>query len=427
MINFPKNPEQKIGLVSLGCPRNLVDSEIILGIFKKRGYKIVDQMQEADIGIVNTCAFIEDAKKESLEVILDLIDFKKEGRLKKIIVAGCLAARYKKELSKSLKEVDEFWPTLDFKKYSLERLFLTPKHYAYLKISEGCSNNCSYCVIPKIKGQFRSFDTKSIIDQVCILDRKNISELNIIGQDISLYGQDLKNKINLTNLLKKITANTKNIPWIRLLYLNPERLDDELIEFIANNKHICKYLDLPLQHINNRILKLMRRKITKEQILKLLEKLRLRIPGIAIRTSLIVGFPGETDKEFNQLLDFVHDQKFERLGVFIYSREEGTPAYNFKNQISDKIKKERFDILMSKQQKISIWNNERLLNKEMTVLIDDIDENDKNLYLGRSYQDAPEVDGLVYIRSKRTLVPGQFVNVKIKETFEYDLVGEEIL
>ena len=426
MINFTKNHKEKIGLISLGCPRNLVDSEKILSSLVKDGYKIADQISGADIGIVNTCAFIEDAKKESIDTILDLVDLKKDGLLKKIIVTGCLAKRYQKELPESLKEVDEIWPEFDFKKYDLERLFLTPTHYAYLKISEGCGNNCSYCIIPKIKGKLRSFEKKSIIKETKLLDKRKISELNIIGQDISLYGKDLKNKTNLISLLKEIDKNIKNIPWVRLLYLNPQNITDDLIDFIKDNKRICKYIDLPLQHINNRILKLMNRKITKEEILDLLDNLRRKIPNLCIRTSLIVGFPGETQEEFDELLDFVREQKFQRLGVFIYSQEEGTKAFNFKNQISESVKKERFNILMSEQQKISTKINEEMFNKELVVLIDEIDQKNKNLYLGRSYQDAPEVDGIIYVRSLRKLSSGDFVKVKIKETFEYDLIGDLI-
>lgn len=414
-----KKEKPKIGILSLGCPRNLVDSESILGRLALKGYPIID-IDKADIGIVNTCAFIEDAKRESIEGILDLINLKKEGRLKKIIVYGCLTQRYKDSLKDEFPKIDAFVGTLTLN-HSHKRISLTPRHYAYLKICEGCINKCSYCAIPKIKPKFISLDIDSILDKAEELDKEKISELNIIGQDITGYGIDLYTTFKLAKVLEKIIKKTKNIGWIRLLYLYPSRISDELLEVIANSPKICKYLDLPLQHINGRILKLMRRNTTKNQILKLIDKIRKKIPGVAMRTAFIVGFPSETDKEFKELLQFIKDVKFERLGAFLYSREEGTAAYSFAHQIPREVKIQRFDALMTQQQSISQSINKEFMGKVIDVLID---EREKGAYLGRSQCDAPEVDGLVYVHSKKELKPGDFVKVRITDTLEYDLVGE---
>lgn len=408
----------------MGCPRNLVDSEVILGNLKNKGYKITD-VQAADIAIVNTCCFIKEAKEESIETILELADLKTQGKIKKLIVSGCLPQRYKKELIPHLKEVDAFVGRLSLDNFPKERYNLVPKHFAYLKISEGCNNNCSYCVIPKIKGRFRSRQIEDILGEVKSMDENNTKEINIIGQDVTSYGLDIYKKPSLVRLLKKIISETNNIKWIRLLYTYPNHIDDELVELIAENKKICRYLDLPIQHVNNRILKLMGRKITKEQITSLIKKLRNRIPGIAIRTSLIVGFPSETEEEFQELLAFIGKIKFERLGVFMYSREEDTAAYDFKNQIPQKVKEERLHKIMSMQQVIAQEVNSKYLNTEIEVLIDEKDPKE-NLYLARTEADAPEVDGMVYVHSKDRLNPGDFVKVKIKDTYEYDLDADKV-
>ena len=410
----------KIGILSLGCPRNLVDSESILGRLCLKGYKVVE-MEAADIGIVNTCAFIKDAKTESVDAILDLIDLKRKGKLKKIIVYGCLAQRYKEKLAEELPEIDAFIgvPSLN---HGLGRYPITLKHYAYLKISEGCINRCSYCIIPKIKPHFQSLEMNSVLERLEAFNHDKISELNIIGQDITGYGKDLYGAHRLPELLKRIVNKAKNIGWIRLLYLYPGRVSDELLGLIADSPVVCKYIDLPLQHINSRILKLMHRDMLEIDILRLIEKVRKKIPDVAIRTSLIVGFPSETEKEFAELSKFIDEVKFERLGVFIYSREEGTPAYNFKQQISQKIKSERFNVLMSKQQMVSEEINQKFLGKTIEVLIDEKEEGGN--YLGRSQYDAPEVDGQVFVKSKRLLKPGDFVQARITDTLEYDLVGE---
>ena len=411
--------KQKLGILTLGCPRNLVDAESLAGRLDSKGYSIVEDIREAEVVLVNTCAFIEEARRESVDAILDLIELKKQGKLKKIIVYGCLAQRYK-DLNKELPEVDAFVGSLKLNHES-RRFALTPKHYAYLKICEGCVNKCSYCVIPRIKGKLNSLDEKSIIRKVKHFNREKISELNIIGQDITGYGLDLHGRSGLAELLSKIIRNAPDIGWIRLLYLNPERISDELLELIRTREQVCKYIDLPVQHINNRILKLMNRRITKSQIISLINKIRKAVPGVCLRTSLIVGFPSETDKEFKELLSFIREVKFDRLGAFIYSREEDTPAYNFKGQITRKLKQERFDAIMATQQVICAAVNAKFLGKSMRVLIE---EKQDDAYIGRSQLDAPEVDGLVYVNTRGSLKIGEFAKVRITDTLEYDLVGE---
>lgn len=409
----------KIGILSLGCPRNLVDSESILGRLDFKGYSITD-IDKADIAIVNTCAFIEDAKRESIDAILDLIELKKEGRLKKIIVYGCLAERYKEELKGNLPEVDAFIGKLSLN-HEIKRFPITPKHFAYLKICEGCINNCSFCIIPKIKGRFNSLERQTISRKVEDFNKQKVSELNIIGQDITGYGMDLYGESRLPEILKEIVNKADNIGWIRLLYLNPNRISDELLKVVRDSQKVCKYIDLPLQHINSRILKLMDRKTARRDILDVIERIRKTIPGVGLRTSIIVGFPSETDREFKELLDFIKEARFERLGAFVYSREEGTRAYDFEGQVPKETKTERFNAIMSAQQNISRGINKNFLGKELEVLIDEKVDDD---YLGRSQYDAPEVDGQVFVKAQRNLKPGDFVRVKITDTLEYDLVGE---
>lgn len=410
-----------IGILSLGCPRNLVDSESILGRLNLKGYSFVD-IDKADIALVNTCAFIEEAKVESIGAILDLIDLKRKGKIKKIIVYGCLTQRYKDKLQKELPEVDAFVGKISLN-HSLKAWRLTPQHYAYLKICEGCINNCSYCIIPKIKGRLASLDIDSILTKIERFDKNKVSEVNIIGQDITGYGLDLYAGTRLPGLLRQIIKKTRNIGWIRLLYLYPSRINDELLGLIKDEPRVCKYIDLPLQHVNDRILRLMHRKTTKKDILRLIDKIRKKIPDVAIRTSFIVGFPSETDNEFRELLDFMEEVRFERLGAFIYSREEGTPAYNFQKQIPHQTKKERFNTLMLRQQRISGSVNKNFLKATLDVLIDG---KEGGSYLGRSQYDAPEVDGLVYVDSQKTLKPGDFVKVEITDTLEYDLAGKAL-
>lgn len=428
--SFPINDTQKensgrlnkIGILSLGCPRNLVDSENILGRLREKGYSIVE-ISESDVAIVNTCAFIEDAKQESIDAILDLIALKKQGKLKKIIVYGCLSQRYKYHLSKELPEIDAFVGTISLS-HSRKRFPLSAGHYAYLKICEGCLNYCSFCIIPRIKKRFISLDRKAILEKVKLFDKDKIKELNIIGQDIGSYGIDLYGLRQLPGLLETILKETRHIVWLRLLYLYPNlRLIDRLLDLMKNEERICKYVDLPIQHINDRILKLMNRQTTKSQIVKIIERIRKKVPYAAIRTSLIVGFPSEQEREFKELVSFIEDVKFERLGVFIYSREEGTPAYSLKERVPLAVKRGRFNTIMSRQKEISQELNKRMLGRTMDVLID---EKEKDFYLGRTACDAPEVDGLVYVDSKHNLEPGDFVKVKIKDTLEYDLAGTSL-
>jgi len=411
--------KRKIGVLSLGCPRNLVDSENILSRLLNKGYEIVD-IDKAQVALVNTCAFIKEAKEESIGVILDLIDFKKQGKVDKIIVYGCLAQRYKYALSKEFPEVDAFIGRVSLDA-GISGFTLTPNHYAYLKICEGCINLCSFCIIPKIKGKLSSLPVDSILSKVDAFDRQGISELNIVGQDITGFGIDLKPRTSLEKLLKEIIKKSRHIGWIRLLYLYPERLSVELLKIIRDEGKICKYIDLPVQHINNRILRLMNRRTSRYRILRLIDRIRKIIPDVALRTSIIVGFPGETDKEFKELLMFVKNIKFERLGAFRYSREEGTRAYGLPGRVPEEVKSIRFNQIMSCQQEVSRLVNNRFMGKKIKVLVDEC-TNDG--YLGRTQFDAPEVDGLVYIQSDRRLYPGDFVNVKIKDTLEYDLVGE---
>lgn len=419
-----------IGMVSLGCPKNLVDSEAILADFAKKGFKIIDEAAKADVVVVNTCAFIEDAKRESIDTILDLIQLKKEGRIKKIIVAGCLPQRYQKVLQKELVEVDIFRGVRNFSKDSPdERFMITPAHYAYIKISEGCDNKCNYCVISSIRGKYKSRPEGAVLKDIKnAYDNSNgsLREINLVSQDLTYYGKDLYGKLSLAELLKEInrskfTNAIKNVKWIRLLYAHPAHFTDELIEIIKSEGRICKYIDLPIQHISDKVLKLMGRKVTKKDILCLILKLRKNIPGIAIRSSLIVGSPGETEKDFNELLGFIKDIKFERLGIFAYSREEDTPAYNFKNQVNDKEKNRRLDEAMLLQQEIAKEVNASFMGKDIEVLID---EKTNEGYIGRTYADAPEVDGQVFIKTAKSLKAGEFAQVKIIDTMEYDLVAE---
>lgn len=410
-----------IGILSLGCPRNLVDSEGILGRLSLKGYS-VGEMEGADVAIVNTCSFIEEARRESIEAILDLVELKREGRIKKILVYGCLPERYKDILAGELPEIDAFVGKVSLN-HDSKRFPITPSHYAYLKICEGCLSKCSFCVIPKIKGRFTSLTMEAALKRIERFSQDGLSELNIIGQDITGYGLDIYGKPKLAELLKRIAKQAKGIRWLRLLYLNPCRLTDELLEVIRDEPKVCKYIDLPVQHINERILGLMNRNTTKAGILKTLKKIRKIIPDAALRTSIIVGFPSETEREFKELLDFIKDARFEKLGAFIYSREEGTPAYAMKGQIPHKIKSERFDMIMSAQRDISGDKIRRLLGKVVDVLID---EKEDEHFLGRTQNDAPEVDGLVYVKSGRKLNPGDIVKVKITDTLEYDLAGEEV-
>jgi ribosomal protein S12 methylthiotransferase len=415
---------KNVGLINLGCARNLVDSQVILGQLKRQGHRVVD-IQQSDIAIVNTCAFIEDAKKESIDTIVDLLELKKQGKLKKVIVAGCLAQRYAKELAKEFKDIDAIIGAQKLDQDFLPaQVSLTPQHFAYVKICESCYNRCSFCIIPKLKGKFVSRRVESVLEEIKQLDQKGVKEINLIGQDITAYGMDIYHEMSLARLLKEMVKVTKNIQWIRLLYAFPAHVTDELIETIANEPKICKYIDMPLQHISDHLLKSMNRNITTAQTKELIHKIRQKMPSATLRTTFIVGMPGETEKDFEELKAYVQETRFEKLGVFVYSQEEGTKACDMPGQVPEKVKRARMEELMNLQQGISKEIQQKWLGQEQIVLIDEEVKEEKGVYLGRMEYDAPEVDGVVYVHSAKTLKNGDLVKVKITDSLEYDLVGE---
>ena len=441
----------KIGIVSLGCPRNLVDSELMLGSLKKEGFQISDEVGDGvDVFIINTCSFVKSAREESVDTILEAAQLKKEGKIKRLIVAGCLPQAYSEKLVNSLPEVDSVVGTNDFPKIkeivkgllhgqgrsvvskgldylydeNSPRFSLTPKHFAYVKISEGCDNLCSYCIISRLRGRFRSRTIDSVIKEISNISASGfLKEINLIGQDTTLFGIDVYGKSSLPELLRRIGVLKNSVRWIRILYTHPAHYSDEFIEVVRDEKKICKYLDLPIQHISDIILKRMNRRTAKSDIMKLIAKIRNNIPAAALRTSVIVGFPGETDRNFKELLEFLCEARFERLGAFIYSKEEGSRASRFEGQIPEKIKKQRFDEVMKLQQKISADLNRSFMGKVVDVLIDERIEGEKDKFVGRTEGDAPEVDGCVYVSGKE-LKTGEFYKVKITDTLEYDLAGE---
>jgi ribosomal protein S12 methylthiotransferase len=443
----------KIGIVSLGCPRNLVDSEVMLGSLKGEGYEIADEVGDGvDLFIVNTCSFVHSAREESIDTIIEAAQLKKEGKIKRLIVCGCLPQLYNKKLLKSLPEVDSIVGTSDLAKINdivkallkdtpissvskklnylynenSPRLYLTPPHFAYLKISEGCDNLCSYCIIPRLRGRFRSRSIESVIEEAKNMSLSGkIREINIIGQDTTLFGNDIYGRPSLPGLLKRIASLRSGVKWIRLLYTHPAHYSGKLIHTLRGEKKMCRYLDLPVQHISDRILKKMNRHTTKKEITRLIEKLRKNIPSLTLRTSVIIGFPGETDKEFGELLAFLKDTRFEKLGAFIYSAEEGSKAYKFPRRVPDSIKNQRFDEVMKLQQKISADINKSYMGKTVNVLIDEPVEGEHDKFAGRTEGDAPEVDGCVYVSGRGVRV-GEFCKVKITDTLEYDLVGEAV-
>lgn len=411
-----------VGIVSLGCPRNLVDSEKLLSRLAHKGCRVTD-IDKAETALLNTCAFIQDAKQESVDAVLDLIELKKLGTLKRIIVYGCLVQRYGRELADLLPEVDAFVgsPSLNHDCHPLSPACrLTPAHYAYLKISEGCRNACSYCIIPRIKGPVRSLGAQEAVSRARELERQGVRELNIIGQDITSYGSDIGGGEKLVPLVRLLLKETR-IPWIRLLYLYPGRVSRQLLSLMKNEERICKYIDLPLQHCNNRILKLMGRPFAKDDMRRLIDTIRDTIPGVTIRTTFIVGFPSETEREFEELLDFVGSVRFERLGAFAYSREEGTRACAFKGNIPGKVKSRRLDRLMKLQQEIARAVNEKFLGTELEVLVE---EKEGDAWRGRSRFDAPEVDGEVLFKRTRAMKAGDLVRATVIDTLDYDLVAE---
>lgn len=431
----------KIGFISLGCSKNLVVTEELIGLFKKRNYVIVSDPLEAEILVINTCGFIESAKDEGIKTILEMADYK-EKNCKYLIVIGCLVERYKEELEQEIHEVDLFvrikdynnlWYEIDkliqnkeerdFLNYK-DRVITTGDVMAYLKIAEGCSNFCTYCAIPYIQGKYISRKYEDILDEAKLLASKGIKELVVIAQDTTKYGIDLYGKKRLAELLDDL-SKIDGIEWIRFLYSYPESIDDELINVVKNNPKICKYFDLPIQHINDRILKRMNRKTTGNDIRNLIKKLRTEIPNVILRTTLIVGFPGETDEEFNELSLFVKDVKFDRLGAFAYSAEDGTPAAKFKEQVPEKIKEERQNIIMEMQQEVSKDNLLGKIGNVYDCLIENITEDGK-YFIGRSYMDVPSEDGVIYIKYNPMYMINEFVKVKIIDSSFYDLYGEVV-
>jgi len=443
-INLDK---YKIGLVSLGCDKNRVDSEIMLGMLKNN-YTITDEPKEADIIIVNTCGFIESSKQESIDTILEMAEYKKDYNCKLLMATGCLTQRYGEELLNLMPELDiilgvnnygfldsyveKFIKTkekiveVDFMDEGInegERIITTGfGQTAYLRISEGCSNNCTYCIIPKIRGKYRSRKMENILAEAKALAENGTSEIIVVAQDTTRYGTDIYGKKALPELLRSL-KEIEGIKWIRVLYLYPEEFDEELISELRDNEKVVKYLDLPIQHISDSVLKRMARRTKKNDIISLLERLRKEIPGIVLRTSLIVGFPQETDEEFQELYDFVSETKFDKLGVFTYSKEEGTPAGLMKGQIKKEIKEKRLDLIMTEQQEISQKINAAKIGRTYEVLIEGLGENG---YYGRNCEMAPEIDGLVYIESDKEIVAGSYVTAKIIDALAYDLIGEVV-
>jgi len=418
-------------IISLGCFRNSYDSEIIIPEFSNRGLTFLspaslftykrDKTKAMDLLIVNTCGFIDKAKEESLKIIAEAVNLKKKGRVKKIIIIGCLVKRYREQLEKSYPSVDSWRTIVEFSQSFVKRdKLLSLPSVGFLKICEGCLNRCSFCAIPSIKGPLRSKFKDEVIKEAGDLERRGVRELNIIGQDITSWGKDLKPESDLAGLLKGILKVAKKIRWIRLVYTHPKHFSDSLIDVIAKSKRICKYIDLPIQHINDKILGLMNRGITKKKTIGLIRKIRKRIPGCVIRSSVIVGFPTESEREFKELLSFLGDVKFDRLGAFIYSQEEDTRAYKLRPQIHHSIKKRRFKEVMEQQKKIANELNKRFLDKELEVLIE---AKDSDVFIGRSQYDAPDVDGAVFLK-KKSLKIGNFYKAKIIDCFDYDLIGE---
>ncbi|HEX5773588.1 MAG TPA: 30S ribosomal protein S12 methylthiotransferase RimO [Geomobilimonas sp.] len=440
--------KEKVSLVSLGCPKNLVDAEVMLGYLANEKYEITTDERDADIIIVNTCSFIKEAKQESIDTILDLADRKHDARCRLLIVTGCLPQRYQEELAQELPEVDIFVGTGDYPRIAeiiaekegtdeqlryvgdpnlfydenLPRLKSSPAYTAYLKIAEGCSNCCSYCVIPSLRGSFRSRPLARLLEEARTLVAGGVKEINLIAQDITGYGQDLPERPTLEELIREL-AKIEGLVWIRLLYAYPNGIRESLIEVIRTEPKVCKYLDIPLQHISDPILKKMNRRSTEEEIRALITRLREEIPGVALRTSLIVGFPGETDDDFKKLLRFVEEAQFDRLGVFCYSREEGTPAAEMPEQVSERVKRERYKKLMRAQARLSFRRNRQLIDTVEQVIVEGYSEETELLLRGRSARQAPDIDGQVYITAGNADV-GDIVNLRITDSSDYDLIGE---
>ena len=436
-----------ISMISLGCDKNLVDAEHMLGTMAQKGYSFTDDETQADVIVVNTCCFIEDAKQESINTIIDTARLKEEGNLKVLIVAGCLAQRYKDEILEEIPEVDALIGTSSFDKIeeavenalrgekamefldldrlpkiSTKRLNSTGGWYAYLKIAEGCDKNCTYCIIPSLRGHYRSYPMEELVEAATQLASEGVKELILVAQETTLYGVDLYQKKMLPELLKRL-CGIEGICWIRILYCYPEEITDELIDTIASEEKICHYLDIPIQHASDRILRRMARRTNQNDLKEIVGKLRKKIPDITLRTTLITGFPGETEEDFEILKDFVDEMQFERLGVFTYSEEEGTIAAGFENQVDEEVKEARREEIMLLQQEISLAHLQSLIGEELDVVIEG-NIPDDGVYIGRTYMDVPGVDGYVFVESNRNHMSGDFVRVKITGASEYDLMGE---
>ncbi len=437
----------KLIFISLGCDKNLVDTEMMLGMLRDEGYEFTDDENEAEAAVVNTCCFIGDAKEESINTLLELAALKKEGNLKVLIAAGCLAQRYRQEIAEEIPEVDALVGTMAIDEIvqavkealagnggehyrdinaapvcGKKRIVTTGGHYAYLKIAEGCDKHCTYCVIPKVRGAYRSVPMESLVKEAEELAAAGVRELILVAQETTLYGVDLYGKKSLAGLLEKLAA-IPDIYWLRILYCYPEEIDDELIAVIKSERKICHYLDIPIQHASDTILKRMGRRTTRADLTAIIARLRAEIPDICLRTTLITGFPGETEREHEELLEFVEEMAFDRLGVFSYSQEEDTPAALMEGQVEEEVKEERRAELMELQQEIAFAKAESMVGRILTVMIEG-KVADEDAYVARTYRDAPEVDGYLFIAAENTLMSGDFVKVKVTGSNEYDLIGE---
>lgn len=438
----------KILCISLGCDKNLVDTEMMLGLLNRDGHTFTDFEEEADIIVINTCCFIGDAKEESVNTILEMVEWKKKGVCKAVIVTGCLAQRYKQEIIDEIPEVDGILGTSTYDEISTvlnrvlggeenvacfhgldvlpevetERMITTGGHYAFMKIAEGCDKHCTYCIIPSLRGNYRSVPMERLIKEATQLAEKGVKELILVAQETTLYGMDLYGKKSLPELLKKLAA-IPGIYWIRIQYCYPEEITDELIETIKTEEKVCNYLDIPIQHASDTILKRMGRRTNQEQLRTMVEKLRKEIPDIALRTTMIAGFPGETQEDHEEVLSFVDEMEFARLGVFAYSPEEDTPAFSFPDQIPQELKEERRDEIMELQQEVAFDLSESMIGRVLDVMIEG-KVADEPAYVGRTYMDAPNVDGYIFVNSGELFMSGDFVRVKVTGASDYDLIGE---
>ena len=436
----------KVGMVSLGCSKNLVDSEKMLFKLRSKGYELVTEPGLSDIAVVNTCGFIKSAKEEAIETLVELIKLKQEGTIKKIVVTGCLTERYREEMAEEFPEIDAFigigkqsditdileqvmdnkrilsFDSKDRLEITGDRIISTLPFFAYLKIAEGCSNCCTYCAIPKIRGAYRSAPIEDILKEAGWLAENGVTELILIAQDTTRYGEDIYGKNALPELLNRL-CEIEKLRWIRVLYLYPERISDELIDVFAKQDKIVKYMDIPIQHCNDEVLKRMNRQSSHRELEQLIEKLRSRIDGITLRTTLITGFPGETEEQFEELAEFVKKTRFDRLGCFAYSQEEGTAAAEFDHQLDDEVKEHRAEVIMDSQQLISEQLNEAKANRVFEAVVEGFDKY-AECWFGRTQADAPDIDGKVFFTSDRQLAIGEYVNIRITDTLDYDLIGE---